>query len=596
MEKKTSIDQLDKLRSVSNLAMILNILNGIVFITFAIGQTKLTLIIFSFLTVLGTVLLLRKRDRYIYATPSLIKLISLQRVAIFVVVYFQLSTIFKFQDWSWDGLWYHSPAARVWSRELDFTSLYPTSFSNSYPGGTETFQAIIWHFIPNAPSQIGNYLLFLMILILLRKTLIGLGINSRVVESVLFIFMITPAVFSQASTSYNDEIFGAVVFLSICLGVKFYESGERSLFIGALSLAGIAASIKYQGVALIVITFVTLIFRFILIREDSGNPPFKQKSSFRTDEILLVFCILITGFAWEIKNWINFGNPFYPFDFGVGLFKIVKGPLGSPNTAFLNNESHLAGFVNSPLSFIEAAWHFIPNFTYDARQGGFGVLWPAILLVAVILALKSRDTFQKIFLVSVLLTLITPANWWSRYEIHLFLAGLILTMHVFSGKLNLKGLPLKLSIAISSFQLIIYAPFVGPYPIFFPQPTNLESFKAAWGNSKFMDEFLSIPTKEQKPIAPELSRISKMEGKDIAFWWVEPLILPLLGAGKGNRLFEVKGSKSEIKRQLDAIRPNFFVTRQVLTQIEVPTVCILKKNETGGIYNAQIFECDWSVK
>jgi hypothetical protein len=587
--------QSDNLRSVANFAIVLNILNSLVFLTFFVGQTKLAHVEFSFLTVVGTLILFAKIKRYKYGTSSLIRLISLQRVVIFAVVSFQLSNIFKFQEWSWDGLWYHSPAARTWSRQFDFTSLYPSSFANSYPGSTETFQAIIWHFIPNAPSQIGNYLLFILILILIRKLLLGLGMPSRIAESALLVFMLTPTVFSQSLTSYNDVIFGSVVFLSIALSIKYHESGEKNIFLGALSFSSIAASIKYQGVVLFAFIFTILILRFISTRKKSGTLPIEQKKAFGFKGILSIVLVLVTGFAWEIKNWLNYGNPLHPFDFGFGPLILINGKLGSPNTAFLNNESDLAGFSNSPLSFIEAAWHFIPNYTYDARHGGFGILWPLILSGAFIFSLKMRGTFQKIFLISILFTLITPANWWSRYQIHLFLAGLFVVIHVLSGKHRLKDLSLKLIISVTVFQLIIYAPFVGPYPIFFPQPTNFESFKTPWENPKFTDEFFSLPNDGQRSIAPELLEISEMEGKDIAFWWIEPLILPLMGTGEGNRLFEVTGSRAEIKEQLEGIRPNFFVTRQDLTKVEVPRECVPKKNEAIGIYYAKVFECEWNA-
>ena len=596
MRKVTFEGRIEELRSVANLAIVLNILNVIIFLTFLIGEMKIARVIYSFFAVLGMLALWIYMRNFLHPKSSQIKIISLQQVAIFAIVCFQLSYILKFQDWSWDGLWYHSPAARIWSRELDFTNLYPSSFANSYPGSTATFQAIIWHFMPNAPSQIGNFLLFLVILILIRKLLLGLGMPSKIAESALLVFTITPTVFSQSMTSYNDVIFGAIAFVSISLGVKYYEYGDKNLLFGALSLSSLAASVKYQGVVLFAFTLAFLFFRLKSTHKEIGNFPTKQETTFGFNGILALVAILLAGFIWEIKNWFNYGNPLYPFDFGVGPLVLVRGPLGSPNSAFLNNESALAGFQNSPLSFIQAAWHFTPNFTYDARQGGFGILWPFILLAAFVFLLKVRGSFQIILLASLLFTLITPANWWPRYQIHLFLAAITICFHMFSGKSKFRDLSRKLVISASVIQLLIYIPFVGPYPNFFPQPTNVESFKTPWENQEFTEELFSIPTNGQMPIAPELSVISKSEGKDIAFWWIEPLILPLLGTGDGNRITEITGTRNGIKKQIEKIRPKYFVTRQDLTKVEVPPECALKEVGVTGIYNAKIFECDWRLR
>jgi hypothetical protein len=595
MSKILLQERTEKLRSVSNFAIALNLFNTIVFLCFAVGEARITYLVFCIFGILCFTLLFKKAKKREIEFKDLksIKRTSPQKVAIALIFCFQLSNILKFQDWSWDGLWYHSPAARLWSKELDFSSLYSSSFANSYPGSSEIFQATIWHFFPNAPSQLGSFLSYLIIIILIRNVFLGLGLPAKVADSALLVFIATPTMFSQPMTSYNDVIFGGVVFLNIVIGLKYFESGKLVFLVGALSLASVAASIKYQGIVLLGLTFFLALFKSVVIRKVARTLRTNQENRIRLLHLPFLFVVFLSGCVWEIKNWINFGNPLYPFNLGLGPIILIQGPLGTPNSAFLDNESKLAGFENSPLAFLQGALHVVPNFIYDARHGGFGFFWPILLVTAIALAIRSRGPFQRIFLTSLLFTLITPANWWPRYEVHLFLGALVIFMYGATQKLRFKNLFLRLITLGSLFQLVIYLPFVGPYPNFFAQPHDLESLKSPWVNSQFANNVFSWPKNGQIEIAPELSEISNSSKQIVAFWWVEPLILPIMGVGSGNELIEIKGVRSEIKQQLEKIMPDFFVTRQELVISDLPNECIKIEPVSTGIYGAKVYKCEW---
>jgi hypothetical protein len=329
------------------------------------------------------------------------------------------------------------------------------------------------------------------------------------------------------------------------------------------------------------------------MRKDAWTLSPNQGIKIRLSQAFFLFAIFLSGCVWEIKNWIIFGNPLYPFNLGLGPITLIQGPLGTPNSAFLDNESQLAGFQNSPLAFLQGALHVVPNFTYDARHGGFGFIWPVFLFTAIVLVIKSRGTFQRIFLASLLFTLITPANWWPRYEVHLFLAALVLFLHVATQQNRFKNIFLRLVILGSIFQLVIYLPFVGPYPNFYAQPHDLKSFKSPWENSQFANNLFSWPMNGQNEIAPELSEISNSSNQIVAFWWIEPLILPIMGKGSGNDLIEIKGAKAGIKYQLEKSEPDFFVTRQELLISELPSECIKIESVSMGIYGAKVYKCEW---
>jgi len=588
-------DRMEKFRNVSNFAIALNFFNTVVFLCFALGEARITYFIFCIFGIVFLTLIFKqiKKKEIEFKDLKSIKRPSPQKIAIALIFCFQLSNILKFQDWSWDGLWYHSPAARMWSEELDFSRLYSSSFANSYPGSSEIIQAIIWHFFPNAPSQLGSFFSYLIIIILIRNVFSGLGLHTKVADSAILVFIITPTMFSQPMTSYNDVIFGGVVFLNIVIGIKYFESGNMVFFAGALSLASVAASIKYQGIVLLGLTLFLALSRYISTSKVAWTLRPTQEVKIRLSQVSLLFAIFLSGCVWEIKNWINFGNPLYPFNLGLGPITLIQGPLGTPNSAFLDNESELAGFQNSPLAFLQGALHIVPNFTYDARHGGFGFIWPIFLFTAIVLAIKSRGTFQRVFLISLVFTLITPANWWPRYEVHLFLAALVIFMHGATQMHRFKNLVLRLLTLGSLFQLVIYLPFVGPYPNFFAQPNDLESFKSPWVNSQFANNLFSWPKKGQLEIAPELSEISNSSQQIVAFWWVEPLILPIMGEGLGNDLIEIKGARREIKQQLKKHKPDFFVTRQELEINELPRECIKIEPVSVGIYGAKVYKCGW---
>lgn len=585
--------QASALESFSRLAVLIFFANFGIFLAFWLGTKLIVEVLLLSMLIICLLILIGKKNQIsnlAYAVTTFTKgyfFYLLPPVALFA---YQFLHIFTYPDWSWDSLWYHSPAAATWSRELNIETVHEDSFANSYPGGMAILQAILWHYEPIAPSQLINLIILsiLTVAATLLVTYLGLGVKSQF--AFLLCSMALPTVFSQSLTAYTDTQFGFLVFISITLTSIYLNDNSKSiLFYGSLAFAGLACFLKYQGIALLLI--VLLVGNFVNTRNLwKGRINLRNFSKFFLLSTLFGFCSL----GWLIRNAFVFQNPIYPFDFSLGPFVLAEGKIGSPNEAFLNRESSLSSHSNNPLSFLEGFLHLTPNFVYDARNGGFGLLWPIFFSLAIVAAIKTKGIIRNLFFLSLILTMMSPANWWPRYQIHLALASIALA--IFVCKFFRKSFHwfTPSLVVVSLLQLILFLPFLGPYPTFRAQPTSFQEIMHPWTSLDSVIQTLLVSRKPENVVYPELEVLRSEIPLKVAFWWNKPLILPLLGKNFRNEIQKIPGSKFDVGPFLQVNRPDYFVTREAQEPNFLPRNCRLIENERTGIYASKVYVCDWN--
>ena len=129
--------------------------------------------------------------------------------------------------------------------------------------------------------------------------------NARIGAYAALIFLVTPAVFIQASFAYVDNALACYVFLAAYALWTYFQNGRLRWAVLAGAMTGLAISIKLIGlfiVPLAVLAFIWMIFK-------------KSGSVGRPLAALLSFLAMagLAGGLWYLRSWVLRGNPVFPF-------------------------------------------------------------------------------------------------------------------------------------------------------------------------------------------------------------------------------------------------------------------------------------------
>jgi hypothetical protein len=338
-----------------------------------------------------------------------------------------------------DATWYHLTAVAGWIRAEDLGRSRLSLESATYPLNGELLQAWSVLFLHSDAlanlTQIPFACVGGIAVAGIVRTL-GLDRSSQVVAGSLYV--LTPIVLAQSSTAYVDLMFASSLLIGIqfvlCFLVSMREAPElsrvsplrgeplRFLLLAGLSL-GLALGIKTTG--LIATLVVLLLIAGDLTLRQRRRVPLGQVAA--AIALLVVVAAGVGGF-WYIRDWIDFGNPVYPFRVD-GVFS------GSITAASLERSSLPPTLVGNPvwLQVIRSWGHdlirvgSLEPYSYDERLGGLGTQWPMMLCL---LALTLFSCFRRRWWLRLefigtlgLVWLLEPYHWWSRFTIYLAALG-----------------------------------------------------------------------------------------------------------------------------------------------------------------------------
>lgn len=380
---------------------------------------------------------------------------------------------------TWDGAGYHNPISLLVYQSGNYWNWPNLMWAQWFPAGQETIAASFLVFFSSyngliVPTILSSVLFINLIINVLRDG----GVKSWV-KSVSVLFATTiPFLLAQTGTSYVDIQMGIALML-VCYILTKSANGwleKYSLFIAS---AGLMAS-KWSGVALLLIAFLfSLTF---------------NKSSIRHRVVEVFFMVsgsVIGIFPIAFRNIFEFSSPTYPFKgpFNIwsGLFpqSLMTKQIGNANQPqgydSLNSmgkafESYILSifdfwqtlFVN----FHEHGFNFrvfdsqlLSYISYDARRGGFGLVFTALIFLVFYLRRSSPSNLARYLLLLVPLV-IFPMNWWARYFVGIAFAMILiesksLIQFILSKRIHLK-IAMSLMIvasAASVFSFVLFNQF-----------------------------------------------------------------------------------------------------------------------------------------
>lgn len=311
---------------------------------------------------------------------------------------------------------------------------FPLNAYSYFPAGIEMLYLPVLSIFPPFVVQFLHFGFLLLTVLAVGETCACLGQAqpSRLAASgAILAFCSIPTLWLNATSAYIDTAWMFFSFL-ILAGLYLHLRLRRTEILGPVFvLLGFYPAIKYPGAYFLAAIFVALLL-FRLIR--------KQTPALSARHVLAgVAAFTAAAFPYFLRNWLERGNPVYPFF--ASVFQ------AAPSAYLLDLERGWRGFVNNyggyftqpllkPVSFLAVAVNPVlgdPAW-FDGVIGPFILLWlfalpllrrkndSQLLLVATVLiyllfwgsALRQARFLLPILPVILLLVLETAGDWMEK--------------------------------------------------------------------------------------------------------------------------------------------------------------------------------------
>lgn len=250
----------------------------------------------------------------------------------------------------------------------------------------------------------------------------GLGAWAAAAAGALFV--VTPAVLTQAPTNFADVIVAACALAALHSLLRFAVTGAPQRLVVAGVAAGLVLGTKGTGIVWALVILAAGLVIAVRVRQRDGRSAAGAVAAF-------LALALALGGPWYARNWIETGNPVYPFRAEAAGVKVFDGPLRVDDVL-----TPPAAAADSPWPVqVARSWAHdlafwrLDSYDYQQRLGGLGPLWPWLALpllvpLTVVLVRRRSPVLLAIGLVALVL-LVQPYRWWARFTIPLTALGAV---------------------------------------------------------------------------------------------------------------------------------------------------------------------------
>jgi hypothetical protein len=343
--------------------------------------------------------------------------------------------------YAWDALDYHLPAVAYWIQQGAITTTPYHLYTNVYPMNTELTMA--WPSAMLHSDALLNFsefpfaLLGALALVVLAR---AIGLRRSTALAVGCLFLLTPIVLQQLTTSYVDLAYGAELLACAAFAFRasqtlWTDAPDRRLGTIYLVLAGLAGGLALGskgsgGTAIAVLSVVVLV---VVVHAATTR---RLRPGTAVGAVAaFVLPVLVLGTYWYARNWVNYDNPLYPVTIaplGVHLF---RGHGSLAHTLLSPRLVSVPSVVRGKLWPFQVLRSWVAErpghrYTYDSRLGGFGLVWPLVAVPALVAfcywAIRRRRLVLGALIAPFLVVFaLQPLPWWSRYTIMFCGIGLL---------------------------------------------------------------------------------------------------------------------------------------------------------------------------
>ncbi len=219
----------------------------------------------------------------------------------------------------WDSLNYHLVFPAEWSKNASLVT--PITINDDpaptyYPiNGSLVFLWLLWPFRSTLLPDLGQVPFFFLGMAAVYGICRTLNIERRLAILCACLYGLIPNLCKQLEVSYVDLMVGALYLCAVYFSLRLREERSRSIAAFFALSVGLLVGTKTIGL----VYAATLAPLFLL------SIPHSRKALFATILLEAAGIILIFGGFSYVRNWIQTGNPLYPFDYAALGIRLLKG-------------------------------------------------------------------------------------------------------------------------------------------------------------------------------------------------------------------------------------------------------------------------------
>jgi 4-amino-4-deoxy-L-arabinose transferase-like glycosyltransferase len=336
----------------------------------------------------------------------------------------------------WDALTYHLTAVASWLQG-DRILITPLNLpANVNPMNGELVFLWIGSLTRSDLLIDGAQLAFAMIgAVAVAAIARTIGVSRTGSFAAASLYLLTPIVLAQATTNYVDLALPGLFLAGYAFLLRYMVAesrgitGEPGSSHGSLALLvlagigiGLATGSKLSGIMYGSVALLVLVANIVWWRR-------RTRLAWRACALRLgafVLPILLLGSFWYIRTWVEYGNPTYPYRVELAGVTVFDGR----SRTGINPVPPDIGRYPLPARSL-ASWARVPTgYTYDQRHDGFGPTWlffelPALVIFAAYCALRRRMVLYDFIVPFVVIVMLTPYNWWTRFIVLIVAPGAV---------------------------------------------------------------------------------------------------------------------------------------------------------------------------
>lgn len=359
----------------------------------------------------------RPRARALLRSPWETSIVVLALLALA----WQLLVAVVLPPFAFDALTYHLTTVATWVRE---GNLDPTPLSlccARYPADAELQFA--WPMLlGGGDALVGTVQVGFAALgaLAVAGTARSAGLPAAVALAAGALFAVTPIVLVQAPTGYVDVVVAACALAAMHALVRYAATGAWQRLLVAGLATGLVLGTKGIGALWAIALTVAAIGLAVTARRRRARGGAGALAAF------LVACLALGSF-WYARNWIETGNPVYPFAVQAAGVHVFDGPLHVDDVLTVSDGPRRPAPVEVARSWAyDLRFWTNDGYDYQERHGGLGPLWwlalPLLAVLAVVLA-RRRSPVLLVLALTAVVFLLQPYRWWSRFTLVLAACG-----------------------------------------------------------------------------------------------------------------------------------------------------------------------------